>query len=245
MLALFAGRLQEAERLMEQGGEMGSRAQGLDATFYYVMNLQALALRREQGRLAEIEAELERFVEEYPNFVFRSAQASLYCELGREGEARAELDRLAADDFSDLEVGTEWFFGASLLAEVCASLGAREHAAPLHEALLPYADYNVYSHVEAARGSASRHLGLLATTMTRWDEAAAHFEHAIERNMQMGTRLWVAHTQDDYARMLIRRGAPDDERRASELLEAARSTYRELDMDPWETKATEELANLA
>jgi DNA-binding SARP family transcriptional activator/tetratricopeptide (TPR) repeat protein len=244
MLALFAGRLEEAERLIALTGETGSRAQGLDATFYYVMHLQAFALRREQGRLDEAAIEFERFVEQYPNFIFRSALASLYCELGREIDAGAELDRLAADGFPDLEVGTEWFFGASLLAEVCASIGAPEHAAPLYEALLPYADFNVYSHIESTRGSAWRPLGLLASAMGRWDEAADHFERAIERNVQMGARPWVAHTQDEYARMLIRRGARDDSGRASELLEAARTNYRELGLDFWEAKASEELASI-
>jgi DNA-binding SARP family transcriptional activator len=244
MLALFRGRLEEAERLIEVARELGSRALGLDATFYYVMNLQAFTLRREQGRLVEVAAEFERFVDEYPNFVFRSALASLHCELGREHEARVELDRLAADGFPDLEVGTEWFFGASLLAEVCAAVGAREHAAALYEALLPYADFNVYSHIESTRGSASRPLGLLATAMSRWDEAAVHFEHAIEKNLEMSARPWVAHTQDDYAHMLIRRGAQDDRGRASELLDAARSSYRELGLDPWEARAAEDLARI-
>jgi DNA-binding SARP family transcriptional activator len=244
MLALFAGRLEEAEHLIEQGGEMGSRAQGLDATFHYVMHLQVFTLRREQGRLAEVAADFGRFVEEYPNFIFRSALASLDCELGRQDRARAGLDRLAAEGFPDLEVGTEWFFGASLLAEVCASIGAPERAAPLYEALLPYADFNVYSHIESARGSASRPLGLLASVMGRWDEAVDHFEHAIERNVQMGARPWVAHTQDEYARMLIRRGARDGYGRASELLDSARTIYRELGLDFWEAKASEELARI-
>ena len=245
MLALFSGRLQDAERLMEQTGEVGSRAQGLDATFYYVMNLQALALRREQGRLAEIEAQFERFVGDYPNFIFRSALTSLYCDLGREDEARAELDRLAADDFSNLEVGTEWLLGAGLLAEVCASLGAQDHAVPLYEALLPYADHTVYSHIESARGSASRCLGLLAATMARWAEAGRHFERALEANARMGARPWVAHTQHDYARMRIRRGAPADERRAFDLLQAARAGYEELGMTTWQASATADLTSLA
>jgi tetratricopeptide (TPR) repeat protein len=242
MLALFSGRLQDAERLMEQTGEVGSRAQGLDATFYYVMNLQALALRHEQGRLAEIEAQFERFVGDYPNFIFRSALAGLYCELGREGKARAELDRLAADGFPDLEVGTEWFFGASLLAEVCASLGAQDHAAPLYQALLPYADYNVYSHIESARGSASRYLGILAATIASWEEASRHFERALELNTRMGARPWVAHTRHDHARMLLRRGAPEDRQRADELLKLACRGYDELGMTSWQARAKADLA---
>ena len=140
--------------------------------------------------------------------------ASVYSELGRDRQARDELDRLAADDFADLHVGTEWFFGASLLAGVCAVIGDAARAQGLYEALLPYANYNVFAHPDVALGSASRPLGLLATTMSRWDEAGRHFERALEMNARMGPDPgW--RTQRDYARMLIRRGAPDDERRAS------------------------------
>ena len=241
---MFAGRLGQAEEILRRVAELGAGAQGLDATYYYVINLQSWALRREQGRLAEVEAPLETYVEEYPNvFIFQCVLASVHTELGRERQAREEMDRLAVDDFADLQVGTEWFFGASLLAGVCALLGDAGRAEPLYEALLPYADCNVYAHPEVAVGSASRPLGLLASTMSLWQEASQHFEHALEMNARMGARPWVAHTQHDYARMLIRRDGADGQKRASELLQAARSGYQELGMTAWQTKATADLAD--
>ena len=246
MLALFVGRLEDAELCLGQSVDLGARAQGEDVAFLYVKHTQTWGLRREQGRLAEALPELTRLVERYPTyFIFRCLLASAYAELGHEAEARAELDRLAADDFADLQVGTDWFFGASLLAGVCAFLGDAARAARLHEALRPFAGCNVYAHPELSLGSAARNLGLLASTMSRWEEADAHFKRAIEMNASMGARPWVAHTHEDYARMLIRRGALDDAHRASELLEAARGTYQELGMDAWEAKATAELPNLA
>jgi DNA-binding SARP family transcriptional activator len=249
MLALFRGQLEEAERLLGQAGQVGSGAQGLDATFYYVMNLQTWALRREQGRLAEIDESLASFVNEfpnfieYPNFIFRSVLISLHAELGHEDVARTELDQLI-DSYPALEVGTEWFFGVGLLAEVCASLGVHDHAAPLYEALLPYADFNVLAHPEASLGSASRHLGLLAATMCRWDDAVGHFERALETNARMGATLWIAHTQHDHARMLLARDAPGDRERARELLSSALEEYRELGMEPWAQRAEGELAEV-
>jgi hypothetical protein len=42
-----------------------------------------------------------------------------------------------------------------------------------------------------------------------WDEAAACFERALEKNRQMGARLWTAHTESGFARMLVQRGAPE------------------------------------
>jgi DNA-binding SARP family transcriptional activator/tetratricopeptide (TPR) repeat protein len=243
---VFTGRLQRAEEVMQRAAELGSRAQGLDATYWYVTNLQGWALRREQGRLSELEDSLESYVAEHRGvFIFRCLLASLYSELGREGQAREELDRLAAEEFADLQVGTEWFFGASVLAAVCQRLGDTARAEPLYQALLPYADCNVYAHPEAALGSASYPLGLLATTMSRWEEAERHFDRALELNAQMGARPWVAHTQHDYGSMLIRRGDSGDEARAGELLQAAASGYEELGMTTWHERAMADLSGIA
>jgi tetratricopeptide (TPR) repeat protein len=241
----FAGRLEHAEEVMRRAAEVGSGAQGLDATYYYVVNLQSWALRSEQGRLAEVEASLESYVAEYPVvFVFRCLLANLYAELGRETQARQQLDRLAADDFADLHVGTEWFLGASALASVCAFLGDAERAEPLYEALLPYAGYNVHAHPEAALGSASRYLGVLAATMSRWTNAASHFERAIEMNAAMNARPSLAHSHRDYARALKGRGAPGDRERARELLTDAIGNYRELGMEPWAQRTESDLAGV-
>jgi tetratricopeptide (TPR) repeat protein len=242
MREIFAGHLEEAEELMQRAAQLGSGAQGLDATYYYVANLQTWGLRREQGRLAELESSLEGYVQEYPGvFLFRCLLANVYAELGRETRAREELDRLAGDDFADLYVGSEWLLGTSALASVCEYLQAAEHAKRLYEALLPYAGYNVFAQPELALGSASRFLGVLATTMDRWDDAARHFEQALDMNARMGSRPCAAHTQHDHARMLARRGGRGDTERARELLTAASGTYRDLGMEAWAQRAEAEM----
>jgi DNA-binding SARP family transcriptional activator len=245
MRDMFQGRLQRAEEVMERSAELGSGAQGLDTTYYYAVNLMTWALRREQGRLTDVEAPLERYVDEYPGaFVHRCVLASVYTELGRERQARDQLDRIAAEHFADLQLESEWFLGASVLAEVYAPLGDAERAESLYEALLPYASYNVFAMPEVALGSASRPLGILATTMSRWEDAERHFEQALEMNARMGTRPWVAHSQHDYARMLVHRGASGDETRAQELLRGACGGYEALGMASWLSRANADLASL-
>jgi tetratricopeptide (TPR) repeat protein len=193
-----------------------------------------------------VRASIERMAAEYPTFfMFRCVQANLYSELGNEAAAREELEVLAAGDFDGLEAGTEWFFGATLLAEVCAFLDAAPHAARLYEALLPYGDCYVISHPELSLGSAERYLGLLASTLSRWEEAARHFERAVERNARMGARPWVAHTEDEYARMLLARDEAGDRERALGLITTALATYRELGMAPWEERASALVATAA
>jgi len=51
-------------------------------------------------------------------------------------------------------------------------------------------------------------------------------------NERMGARPWVAHTEHDYARVLLARGAEGDETKAVELLGAVLVTARELGMEP-------------
>ena len=57
-------------------------------------------------------------------------------------------------------------------------------------------------------------------------------------NERMGARPWLAHTQEDYARMLLERGRPGDSEKARELLTEALTTYRELGMDAFAAKAS-------
>jgi hypothetical protein len=82
---------------------------------------------------------------------------------------------------------------------------------------------------EIPLGSVSRFLGILASTAGRGD-AARHFEDALAMNERIGARPWLAHTQDDYANLLLRRGDARDDVRAHDLLKTARAVYRELGM---------------
>jgi hypothetical protein len=76
----------------------------------------------------------------------------------------------------------------------------------------------------------SRGLGILAATMDRWSEAVEHFDAALRMNAEMGARPWLAHTQYEYARALLRRGEPGDRGQATELLTSAATSTRALGM---------------
>jgi hypothetical protein len=54
--------------------------------------------------------------------------------------------------------------------------------------------------------------------MSRYDDAMRHFEDALKANEQIRSPLLVAHTQHDYAHMLLTRGRPRDNDKALELL---------------------------
>ena len=74
--------------------------------------------------------------------------------------------------------------------------------------------------------------------MERWDDAERHFEDALQMNERIGAQSWLAHTREDYARMLLARGTPGDHNKALEMLADARSSYSELGMNTWAKRAS-------
>jgi DNA-binding SARP family transcriptional activator len=229
VLALFSGDFADAEQLAERASVLGYRAQRPDAGFSYRAAL--FQLRREQGRLNEIEDLIRSSIHEYPGYrSFRCLAVVLDCDLARLDDARAGFDVLAADDFSALPRDIEWLFCMSILSEVAAQLDDRERTTMLHTLLAPYEHLNATAAGEIALGSVARYLGILASATSRWDAAEKDFEDALAMNRRMGARPWVAHTQEDYARMLLARGDAGDVERAEPLLNEALATYRELGM---------------
>jgi DNA-binding CsgD family transcriptional regulator len=123
------------------------------------------------------------------------------------------------------------------LTEVCTYLGDTIRAATLYQLLLPYDGRAVFVGGQiACYGAAARYLGLLASTMQHWQTAEQHFEDALTMNANMGARPWLAHTQHDYAAMLLARNQPGDAEQAAMLLQDALSTARELGMRSLEAR---------
>jgi tetratricopeptide (TPR) repeat protein len=222
MRALLAGRLDDADRLATEALATGSHDETVTAPQYYAGQL--LAIRREQGRMGELEAAARAMVATNPSRpTWRVALASLLAETGRREEAQGELDTLAARGFRDIPEDGDWLTAATLLADCCADLGDRGHAAQLYELLMPYREVNIVIGLAAVcTGSAARYLGRLAAVVGRRDEATEHFERALRANAAIKAPLWLAHTQLDYAHTLGKG------RRATELIDAAAQTAEDL-----------------
>jgi DNA-binding CsgD family transcriptional regulator len=236
MRAVFEGHFAEGERLAQEAFAIGQRLRGQDASGSFGM--QMFTLRRQQGRLQEFAPAVRYFVATSPEHAaWRPGLAVIYSELGLEQEARAEFERLAAHDFADLPQDAMWLACLVYLAEVCAFLGDARRAATLYRLLAPCAGRAlVVGFTGACYGAASRYLGLLATAMARWEEAQQHFEDALTMNAHMDARPWLAHTQHQYAVMLLARQQSGDRERAMALLEAALGLSRELGMRALEAR---------
>ena len=229
-LALSQGRFGEAPELIERAAALGESvlAWGAQAA----RKMQCFLLRREQGRLDGFVSEVRDHAHEFPSpLVHGALLAHVYARLARTEEAEALLNELMRRDLSDWHVDEEWLASICLLAETSALVRETRPAARLYELLLPHRSLNAVAVPELALDSVHRPLGALATLLGRFEDAERHFEQALRMNETMGARPWVAHTQEDHARMLLERNAPGDQERAEQLLSRARATRDELTVD--------------
>jgi class 3 adenylate cyclase/tetratricopeptide (TPR) repeat protein len=242
--ALMRGRFEDSERLAQQAFTMG---QSLTESSAGTFGLQMFTLRREQGRLRELEGAVRFFVQqETVAGAWRPGLAIIYSELGDVVEAREQFETLARDDFADLPRDPLWMGTLTYLADVCTFLGDQDRAEILYQILLPFSACNVViGTTTVCYGALSRYLGALATTLRRWDNAAQHFEDALVMNARMDAYPWLAHTQYQYAGMLLARNQSGDRDRAVTLLDAALATARELGMRALEERISTETTGLA
>ncbi len=228
MRALLSGDFPEAELHMQSvlrtGQDTGSQ------TIVNSYGAQLLVLRAMQGRLPEMEGPLRGLVERYPDVdSYSHAFALACCHAGRPEEVRATFGNLAAREVGfGVERNTLSAVALFLLAELCFILEDREEAERLRERLWPYRDIYLTLLFSLCLGSTQRSLGLLSETLGRFDEAAAHYERAIEMDTRIESPPWVAHGQRDYGRLLLRRDAPGDRDHAALLLRQALRTAREI-----------------
>jgi len=236
--ASIEGRFADCERLAHEAFAIGQTLEVENAAG--IFGVQMFTLRREQGRLREVEPLLRHFVRTPEGaHAWRPGLALIYAELGRTEEAAAEFEQLARLQFADIPRDANWLVCLSYLADVGAFLGDAARARTLYELLLPFKEINVLIAMgSASYGSASRYLGALATVMARWDDAERHFEDALAMNLAMNARPWLAHTQYQYARMLLSRDRPEDSEKAAAFLKNALATARELGMRALEERIT-------
>ena len=236
MRALLDGRFDEAERHADRALAIGAPIRGRTAEQYHWT--QIFWIRREQGRLDEIPpAQWFRFHVALPTG--RMGMAVAYNEFGREEDARRELSQLSGPDLAGSRKDLNWLLMTAQLSEVCARLDDRDRATHLLELLLPYASRCVIGgHGVVCLGSVEQKLGLLCAVTSRWEEAEAHFEIALDRNARIGARPCLARTQQQYAEMLLARGERDDRDKAIDLLTHAAEIGGELGMQQLLEKAT-------
>jgi class 3 adenylate cyclase len=220
MQALMSGRLPEASALAQQAfvaGQQSGRPLALNS--FLIQHGHAMW---ELGRLGELEAPLRAFVAQNPLIVFgRVGLLMILLQLGRVGEARAEFESLAKDEFRAVPRDWNWIPSMFMLAEHCAELGEVRHAGPLYNLLFPYAARNAALGNSYTYGSVAYALGRLTALLGREAEAEAHLEAALVANRKNRNQVWVIHAQFELACLLVHREGEARER-GERLLEAVR-----------------------
>jgi hypothetical protein len=208
--------------------------------------IQTVFLRREQGRLAELGAELRAFVIRSPYspetdtlMVLRAA------ELDDLNEATDGLRRLVSriDELrEDRAWGGIWF----QLARITYLVKDRTAAALLYELGQERSGQCVVIGDGAVwAGAADLALAWLAETLDEDDDAVAWYSSAEAINVSIDARAWLAQTRLDHARLLARRDNPGDRAAAARLAEVAAGAAGRIGLRPVIDAAAELLGGLA
>jgi hypothetical protein len=218
--SLLQGRYHDAE---DQAAAILVAA-GDNADFVAGFGAHLFLMRRDQGRLGELDALVAEQVINSPQIpAWRVAQAVVHAELGRRQAALAELELLTCDGMVVIPRDWLWLLATTLLADLCSDLDAREPAVQLAAILTPFEDrVAVLGHGIASLGAVSGPLGRLEVVLGRWSDAQRHLDSAVALNEQLGALPALARVHAAYADLLVQRDG-DADRRAAEHVEAART----------------------
>ena len=229
MLAILDGDFSTAERLAKEALEIGERTHGAEVEGVYGM--QMFAIRREQSRLAEVAPVIKILIDENPDQgTWLPGFALVAADLGYTEAAQRRLDELASTGFA-LPFDAKRSASLSFVAEVAVALDDAQAAEAIYNLMLAYKEMTITAGVATVCfGAASRYLGMLSTTMGNFETAAEHFEHALHLNETSGSLPWLAHTQAEYANMLLKIGGKTASMRAMSLAEQASASAVELQL---------------
>jgi eukaryotic-like serine/threonine-protein kinase len=250
MRALLAGDLDEGERLARTARNLGTEAGEADVE--NVFGGQMFLVWQERPSQEGIDhgdarcrtAEATAGADSYIAIALRLMWLLLLANIpGRTEEAQADLARLLSSSVERLDptfYGMGWSIFAVMLTSAAVRLSALEVAAQLYEQLLPLSGLNAQDcGAVGFHGAYSHHLGTLAATLARWDEADEHLADAAAMHDRMGARAFLARTRLEWARTLLARRRPGDAERGRELLGQTLGTARELGLANVERRAVE------
>jgi tetratricopeptide (TPR) repeat protein len=222
--ALLSGDLAGAEACSDRA--LGMAGYGADSGDAMAVHTAVLfAVRRAQGRLAEIAPTVAAIAERGGSPNWQSLLALLHAETGARADAAGILARMAARHFADLRIDWSWLPTLAHFADVCAIVEDRSAAADL-ERLLRRDASPVVTAPFTCLGASSRYLGVLALVQGRADDAVRLLDEALALNLRLGAQVEVVRTQIALVRALAERGVAGDRERASTLHAEAETTAK-------------------
>jgi hypothetical protein len=203
MLALLALRLDEADRLAQEGERIGHAAGDDNAALLF--QIQRLAVKHLAGTLSGDDRTtiVRRAADRPPGAAWRAWMADIALDRGDLEVAAAGLAReLPALDALPLDA--EWLYTLFTLGLVAAGLGDAAAAGQLYPRLLPYRERVVTTgRASFCHGSAALSLGRMAATLGDAPAAVAHLEYALRRNEAFGAVQYAADARRALAEMTL------------------------------------------
>lgn len=226
--ALLAGRLDAAEASFGEALAF-QRPEPLAHIF---LGVQLFVLRREQGRLVEIEPAVQALAEQSPDLApWRCGLGLIASQKGRLDEARAILEHFVGTEVRAMRDDGNRAVSLAALVDVCAAVGDRARAGVLYEALSPLDGMAItVGHGIAYWAPAAQCLGVLAGVRGEMDRAVSHLEQAVATTAGMGAKALLVRAQVELGRALVKRGKRGDEERGRGVLEEARKGAEEVGM---------------
>ena len=169
--ALWQGDLLLAEQFSDEAARSLADHRSRELAFQ-IATAQRFLLRRFQGRLAELEPQLDTALRDHPNLLaLQCTFALLYASTGRDEEARfalqAVVERCSDGGQLRLPADSSRSMNVALLAETCAWLRDADTAAALELELEIAGDGNACLGALACLGSVQRYRGLVAQRARR------------------------------------------------------------------------------
>jgi hypothetical protein len=218
MLAIRAGRLDEAESLAGICAGNGAAAGDIDGEWW--SGAQLVTIRWYQGRLPELLPMLHDMAHsQVLSAVDNSAVAALAVAAALAGDRRTAASSLAGlcgSDLAKLPRSSSWLVTMNGVVEAAYLLADAGVAARAYELLLPYAALPMVGSLGVTCfGATQQALGVAALGSGHADRAVGHLRAAVQHNLALAHWPAVVSSRRRLARAYTLRGWPGDREAAA------------------------------
>jgi hypothetical protein len=226
MLAIRAGRLDEAESLAASCASAGVAAGDVDHEWW--SGAQLVTIRWYQGRLVELLPTLrDRAYAPGLSAVDNSSSAALAVAAALDGDrhtAASSLAALSGDDLAHLPRSSSWLVTMNGIVEAASLLQDAGLAQRAYELLRPYAGLPMVGGLGVTCfGSAQQALGVASLTAGQLDRAVEHLRAAVQHNLALAHWPAVLASRQRLAQAYALRRYPGDADAGRRELDLARS----------------------
>ncbi len=226
MLAIRAGRLDEAESLAAICAGNGAAAGDIDGEWW--SGAQMVTIRWYQGRLAELLPMLRDIAHsQVLSAVDNSSVAALAVAAALAGDRRTAASSLAGlcgSDLAKLPRSSSWLVTMNGVVEAAYLLENADVAARAYELLIPYASLPMLGGLGVTCfGSTHQALGIASLGSGHIDRAVDHLRAAVQHNLALAHWPAVVSSRRRLAQAYALRGGPEDGDAARRELDAAMS----------------------